>query len=499
MVRHSLSLSSSSSTKIKFLIALLLPASSSFAGGGFPGFGGGFGFGSNGMGMQSSPISQMKFSNENARKGYYVQYIVSNIPYASGEDLETIKQRITNDLNSTNYTPKEKAEILKAAAENLAGSSIYSKQDDHLYDKLPPLAMVDSSENYNVELLKQIESARSKPAEALLSKYDQLTSLGRRALFQQHMLFFGYMDPEAQARLKQVQEKLQNGSIDEKDFSTNILMMKSLNQKSEKAISKNLIDKFAEAVQRDSGYLCGLNSPVIWKTAGIGLVGADNDKMQAYQARREQQMASYAEKVVPVLKQLKSQNISLDQECLKSQSKKFPSNLFQSLSELGYAKEVAELQGASSPRNQLSSKEDSFNQLLSGLANKGCDVPDLQAQIMKMSKTASSSKVTQLVVIQQQKGCGITGMITSEIMDLAVKVNGVEVVHFKGKNQEAELSKLANQMKALPTQAKTEANVVLPGLNSPQANGPLTRVSFPSGAQQRPSLQKTFGEVFGTK
>jgi hypothetical protein len=86
--------------------------------------------------------------------------------------------------------------------------------------------------------------------------------------------------------------------------------MKSLNQKSEKAISKNLIDKFAEAVQRDSGYLCGLNSPVIWKTAGIGLVGADNDKMQAYQARREQQMASYAEKVVPVLKQLKSQNIS---------------------------------------------------------------------------------------------------------------------------------------------------------------------------------------------
>jgi hypothetical protein len=54
-------------------------------------------------------------------------------------------------------------------------------------------------------------------------------------------------------------------------------------------------------------------------------------------------------------------------------------------------------------------------------------------------------------------------------------------------------------MKALPTQAKTEANIVLPGLNSPQANGPLTRLSLPSGAQQRPSLQKTFGEVFGAK
>jgi hypothetical protein len=494
MVRHSLNLSSSSSTKIKLLIALLLPASLSFAGGGFPGFGGGYGFGSNGMGLQSSPISQMTFQSENARKEYYVQFIVNNVTYATGSQLETFRQSIVNDLNSTNYTSKEKAEILKAASENLAGSANLANQGSKLYDKLPSLAMVQSSENYNAELLKQLESTRSKPADGLLSKYDQLTSLGRRALFQEEMLFFGYRESDAQARIKQVQEKLQNGSVVEKDFSTNILVMKSLNQKSEKALSKNLMDKFAEAVQRDSGYLCGLNSPVLWKNAGFGFVGADNDKIQAYQARREQQMARYAEKVVPVLKQLKAKNISLDQECLKS-----PSNMFQSLSELGFAKEVAELQGASSPRNQLSSKEDSFNQLLSGLANKGCDVPDLQAQIMKMSKTAASSKVTQLVVIQQQKGCGITGMITSEKMDLAVKVNGVEVVHFKGKNQEAELSKLANQMKALPTQAKTEANIVLPGLNSPQANGPLTRLSLPSGAQQRPSLQKTFGEVFGAK
>ncbi len=493
---------------MKILVLNLLFTSNAFAGGGYSGNGGmsgyigagfgggGFAPGAYGSGMQNSPISQIKFQNENARKEYYVNFIASNIAYASAQNLESIKQTITNDLNSTNYSPKEKAEILKAAAENLAGSASYRYQGTQLYEKLPSLAMVQSSENYNGQLLKQLESARSNPGEALLSKYDQLTSLGRMSLFQSEMLIYGTMDSEQLSKIKQIQEKLQNGSTSEKDFSTNVLVMKALNQRSEKSLPNGLMDKFVESIQRNSDSICGLNSPVLWKNSGYGFLGVSDDKRQSYQTRREQQRENYANKVLPVLRQIKAKNISLDQDCLKS-----PVNMFENLSELGFQKEVAELQGGASIQkpSQKLSKDHSFDEALAGLAGKGCDVPDLQRQIMKMSKTAASSKVIQLVAIQQQKGCGITGMITSEEMNLALKVNGVEVLRFQGKNQVAELSKLANQMKALPAQAKTEANVVLPHVPSAQFNGSLTRVSYPSGAAQRAGPAQTFREVFGAK